>query len=92
MLPKIAKEKVTSLVQGVEYVDFLYVNELEVFELEKQNNVAFSDNGNRSLFYMRNKDNVILNYTNKLHMKINGRTRYQKKIEKVKNQLGIHIL
>ena len=72
----------------IKYVDFKYIQEVPLEELLSLNPV-FVDAGKRSLFYMRNKDGIIYNYTNSTRLYYSKRLKYQNRIEKAKNNLGI---
>jgi len=70
-----------------EYVDFLYIDEVEKKKLE--GNHIYVDPGKRTLFYFLSDDGVKLNYTNKQKIKETKRLKYQRLIKNYRDKLGI---
>ncbi len=83
---KATKKKAKAKIKE-EYVDFLYIDEVDKKIFKKKN--IYVDPGKRSLFYMIDDDGNKLDYTNRRRIKETKRLKYQRLIENHKKRLSI---
>jgi hypothetical protein len=94
-LPKEEKEKIKMQIKAKEvstkYIEFPYLEELNTMQLEelKNNNWVCVDPGKSNLLYMKNKNGITMNYTNRNHIRNTKRIKYQKLIENYKDKKHI---
>jgi len=69
------------------YTDFLYFNEVDKSELEGKK--VFVDPGKKSIYTMMDENKNVLSYTTAQHTHNTKRFKYQKILERYKNEKGI---
>jgi hypothetical protein len=93
-LPKEEKEKIKLKMKKKEnekYVEFPYLEELNKSQLEKlkNNNWLCIDPGKSNLLYMKNKNGLTMNYSNRNHVRNTKRIKYQKLLKNYKDKKKI---
>jgi hypothetical protein len=93
-LPKEKKEEVKLKIVKNKYIEYPYLEQLndnQLKNLEKSNWLVV-DPGKKNLLYMKNLNGKKLRYTNKKHLKITKRLKYQKLLQNYKNKNNIFTL